>query len=50
MESRDYLLFLLRLVTTFFECEMKIPYKKSNSELKNMANRKMLICELSNNR
>ena len=44
MESRHYLLFLLRFVTTFFECEMKISYKECISELKNMEIRKMLIC------
>ena len=27
----------------FFECEMKIPYKESNSESENMWSRKMLI-------
>lgn len=36
MESRDYLLFLLRCVTTFFEYEMKIPFNKIVSESKNM--------------
>lgn len=44
MESRDYLLFLLRCITTFFECEMKISYKECISGLKNMEIRKMLIC------
>ena len=36
MESRHYLLFLLRCVTTFFECEMKIPFNRIVSESKNM--------------
>ena len=44
MESRHYLLFLLRCLSTFFECEMKIPYKESNSESENMWSKKMLIC------
>lgn len=39
MESRHYLLFLLRCVTTFFECEMKISYKECISESKNMESR-----------
>ncbi len=36
MESRHYLLFLLRCVTTFFECEMKISFISIDSESKNM--------------
>ena len=36
MESRHYLLFLLRCITTFFEYEMNIPFNKIVSELKNM--------------
>ena len=36
MESRHYLLFLLRCITTFFEYEMKIPFNKIVSESKNM--------------
>lgn len=39
MESRHYLLFLLRCVTTFFECEMKISFINTITGLKNMESR-----------
>ena len=36
MESRHYLLFLLRCLSTFFECEMDISYISTITGLKNM--------------